>query len=216
MWTQEKFRQLLECKPQGRRGIVVSNRQPYIFNLFDGETKCTVPAGGVTSAIDPLMQATSGTWIAHGAGDADSSVVDLDNKVMVPPDAPTYAQRLVWLTEEEEHCYYSGFSNEALWPLCHNAHVEPIFDPHDWEIYQVVNQKFAEAVLHEIDGQPAAVFVQDYHLALLSRYLRNVEPDITIGQFWHKKYWTAFWETTFWASTLGFMVRTSLTRSLKT
>ena len=185
MWTQEKFRQLLECKPQGRRLIVVSNRQPYIFNLFDGETKCTVPAGGVTSAIDPLMQATSGTWIAHGAGDADSSVVDLDNKVMVPPDAPTYAQRLVWLTEEEEHCYYSGFSNEALWPLCHNAHVEPIFDPHDWEIYQVVNQKFAEAVLHEIDGQPAAVFVQDYHLALLSRYLRNVEPDITIGQFWH-------------------------------
>ena len=185
MWTQEQLQRLVQSQLGDRRLVVVSNRQPYIYDLVDGEPRCTVPAGGVTSAIDPLMQACNGTWIAHGAGNADPLVVDQHNKVLVPPDAPTYAQRMIWLTEEEERHYYSGFSNEALWPLCHNAHVEPKFDSHDWETYKAVNQKFAQAVLKEIAGRPAVVFAQDYHLALLSRFLRDVKFDIIIGQFWH-------------------------------
>ena len=148
------MQRLIQRKLGDHRLVVVSNRRPYIYDLIDGETSCTVPAGGVTSAIDPLMQACNGTWIARGAGKADPRVVDQDNKVMVPPDAPTYAQRLIWLTEEEERRYYSGFSNEALWSLCHHAHVEPKFDSHEWETYKAVNQKFAQEVLNEINGRP--------------------------------------------------------------
>ena len=106
-----------------------------------------VPAGGLTAALDPMMQACGGTWVAHGGGTGDRLVVGAGNRVMVPPDDPSYTLRLLWLTEEEERGYYYGFSNQALWPLCHNAYTEPVFDSGDWETYRAVNQLFAREVL---------------------------------------------------------------------
>ena len=185
MWSKEDLKQMVQREIGDHRLIVVSNRQPYIHELLDGELRYTVPAGGLTTALDPLMQESGGTWIAHGGGSGDWSAVDGDNKIMVPPDNPAYALRLVRLTEEEERGYYHGFSNTTLWPLCHNAYTEPVFDVGDWQTYQAVNQKFSEQVLDEIDGRPAAVFTQDYHLALLPRLLREADPDIITGQFWH-------------------------------
>ena len=167
------------------RLLVVSNRQPYIHEMVEGKLRYLVPAGGVTTAIDPLMQESGGTWIAHGGGKGDWYAVDEKNKIRVPPDDPTYTLRLVWLTEEEEEGYYYGFSNTALWPLCHNAYIEPVFDTGDWETYKAVNKEFAKQVLDEIDGRPAAVFTQDYHLALLPRLIREADPDVITGQFWH-------------------------------
>ena len=162
----------------------------------------------MTTALDPLMQECGGTWIAHGGGKGDWYAVDEQNKIMVPPDDPAnespclgergieavgparigrlpYALRLVWLTEQEEQGYYYGFSNEALWPLCHNAYTEPVFDAGAWDMYREVNQEFANHVINEIDGRPAAVFTQDYHLALLPRLIRDADPDVITGQFWH-------------------------------
>ncbi|PKB84342.1 MAG: trehalose-6-phosphate synthase [SAR202 cluster bacterium Io17-Chloro-G9] len=165
--------------------MVVSNRQPYVHELVDGKLQYASPAGGLTTAIDPLMQECGGTWIAHGGGQGDWYAVDEQNKVMVPPDDPSYALRLVWLTEEEARGYYHGFSNNALWPLCHNAYIEPVFDVGHWETYKAVNHEFAQQVLDELDGRPGAVFTQDYHLALLPRMLRDADPDILTGQFWH-------------------------------
>ena len=131
------------------------------------------------------MQECGGTWVAYGGGEGDWYAVDEKNRVMVPPDAPAYTLRLVRLTEQEERGYYYGFSNAALWPLFHNAYIEPVFELSDWETYRAVNQEFAEQVVDEIDGRPAAVFIQDYHLALLPRMLREADPDVIIGQFWH-------------------------------
>lgn len=185
MWSKEDLKQMVQREIGDLRLIVVSNRQPYIHELLDGELRYTVPAGGLTTALDPLMQESGGTWIAHGGGNGDWFAVDDKNKIMVPPDNPAYTLRLVRLTEEEERGYYHGFSNTALWPLCHNAYTEPVFDVGDWQTYQAVNQKFSEQVLDEIDGHPAAVFTQDYHLALLPRLLREADPDIITGQFWH-------------------------------
>ena len=167
------------------RLVVVSNRQPYIHELIDGKLHYASPAGGMTTAIDPLMQECGGTWIAHGGGQGDWYAVDEQNKIMVPPDDPSYALRLVWLTEEDARGYYQGFSNEALWPLCHNAYIEPVFDVGHWETYKAVNREFADQVLDELDGRPGAVFTQDYHLALLPRMLRKADPSILTGQFWH-------------------------------
>ena len=164
---------------------VVSNRQPYIHELVEGELRYAAPAGGLTTAIDPLMQECGGTWVAYGGGQGDWFVVDEQNRVAVPPDDPAYTLRLVRLTEAQERGYYYGFSNEALWPLCHNAYTEPVFDAEDWETYRAVNREFAHQVLDEIGGGPAAVFTQDYHLALLPRFIREADPDIITGQFWH-------------------------------
>ena len=184
-WTREKLRRLVHREIGDYRLIVVSNRQPYVHDLVGGELSYASPAGGLTTAIDPLMQECGGTWVAYGGGKGDWLAVDEKNRIQVPPDDPSYTLKLVWLTEQQQQGYYYGFSNEGLWPLCHNAFIEPTFKTSDWETYQAVNNEFANAVLEEVDGRPAAVFTQDYHLALLPRLLRDADPDIITGQFWH-------------------------------
>lgn len=185
MWTKEGLQQIVRRELGDYRLIVVSNRQPYVHQLVDGKVHYEVPTGGLINAIDPLMQACGGTWVAHGGGTGDRLVVEAGNKVMVPPDDPKYALRLLWLTEQEEQGYYYGFSNDALWPLCHNAYTEPTFELRDWQTYQRVNESFAGNILDEIGSKPAVVFIQDYHLALLSRLLRSADADVITGQFWH-------------------------------
>ncbi len=143
------------------------------------------PASGLVTALDPIMRAAGGTWVAHGSGSADRETSDSRGRLNVPPDKPSYTLRRIWLTQEEEQGYYYGFSNRALWPLCHIAYTRPIFDAADWEQYSRVNAKFAEAVLEEIDGAPAIVLVQDYHFALLPRIVKSRRPDAIISHFWH-------------------------------
>jgi trehalose 6-phosphate synthase len=184
-WTRERLESVARERLGGARLIVVANREPYI-HTFDGEKlRCTTPASGLTTALDPVMRACGGTWVAHGSGDGDRAASDTFGRVAVPPQDPSYTLRRVWLTKEEEQGYYYGFSNEAFWPLCHIAYARPRFDSKDWEQYVQVNRKFSEAVLEEADGGPAVVFIQDYHFALLPRLLRTARPDLVIVQFWH-------------------------------
>ncbi len=138
------------------------------------------------SALEPILDACDGTWIAHGSGDADSEVVDAHDRLRVPVDDPRYTLRRVWLSKEEEEGYYYGFANEGLWPLCHIAHTRPIFRAEDWQHYQEVNRKFTDAVLEEIEDTPKpVVLVQDYHFALLPRLLKEKRPDARVAIFWH-------------------------------
>jgi len=82
------------------------------------------------------MQACEGTWVAQGSGDADKEVVDKDNKVGVPPEDPRYSLKRIWLSKNDEEGYYYGFSNEALWPLCHIVYNRPVFNEADWNTYK--------------------------------------------------------------------------------
>ena len=185
MWTKDDLQQIVRRELGDYRLIVVSNRQPYVHKLVGGKVHYEIPTGGLVTAIDPLMQSCGGTWVAHGGGTGDHLVVEAGNKVMVPPNDPKYALRLLWLTEQEEQGYYHGFSNDALWPLCHNAYTEPTFENRDWQTYKRVNQLFAGQILEEIGSKPAVVFIQDYHLALLPRLLRSADAEVITGQFWH-------------------------------
>ena len=166
--------------------VVVSNREPYIHSRSaDGSVTWSPTTGGVSVALDALMRERGGVWIAHGAGDADKLAVDDDDRVRVPPDAPAYDLRRIWLTEAEEHHYYDGFANEGLWPLCHVAHVKPVFRTEDWRIYQSVNRRFAHTVHAELPDVAAPIFVQDYHLTLVPRFLRELRPGARVALFWH-------------------------------
>lgn len=185
MWTQESLKELVKSKLADYLFIVVSNREPYVHTYAGNEIKCEVPASGLTTALDPVMRACGGTWIAHGNGDADMEVVDKHQKVPVPPGDPRYSLRRVWLSKQEEEGYYFGFSNEALWPLCHIAYTRPTFSESDWNTYKKVNNLFAEHVLSEVGSRKAFVFVQDYHLALLPRLIKERNPNIITAQFWH-------------------------------
>jgi len=141
--------------------------------------------GGVSVALDALMRQRGGTWIAHGAGDADRQVCDEDDCVRVPPDEPLYTLHRIWLSDTEERQYLAGFANEGLWPLCHMVHVKPVFRAEDWEAYRAVNKRFAEAVVGHLTDLSTPVFIQDYHLALVAAELRRIQPKARTALFWH-------------------------------
>ncbi len=184
-WTPETLRAILHAELRGQEVIVASNREPYIHVRHGGDITMWRPASGLVTALEPIMRACSGTWIAHGGGSADREVVDAHDRVAVPPEQPAYQLRRVWLSLEEETGYYYGFANEGLWPLCHIAHVRPVFRTADWEQYIKVNRTFARTVVEESKSPDPIVLVQDYHFALLPRMIQEALPAATIIAFWH-------------------------------
>jgi alpha,alpha-trehalose-phosphate synthase [UDP-forming] len=186
MWTADRLAVHVRDRLEDGRLFVVSNREPYIHVRRGKAVEVSVPASGVVTAIEPVLQACDGTWVAHGSGDADLETVDAHDRLLVPPDDPRYTLRRVWLNKEEEEGYYYGFANEGLWPLCHIAHTRPLFRANDWKHYQEVNRKFADALLEEMEnvGRPV-VLVQDYHFALLPRMIKERRPDARVAIFWH-------------------------------
>lgn len=186
LWTPELLKEHLRVKLQGRSVFVVSNREPYSHVRSGKRIECIVPASGLVTALEPVLAACGGTWIAYGSGDADSLTVDQEDKLMVPPEEPQYTLKRVWLTKQEEMGYYYGFANEGLWPLCHIAHTRPTFRAEDWRYYQLANEKFAKATLTELEGvDEPCVLIQDYHFALLPRLIKENRPDSRVGLFWH-------------------------------
>jgi trehalose 6-phosphate synthase len=185
IWSPEMLRGVLREKLLGDEILVVSNREPFVHVRTDHGITLQRPASGLVTAMEPVMRAFSGTWIAHGSGSADRDTVDEHDRLRVPPDKPSYTLRRVWLTPEEEQGYYYGFANEGLWPLCHIAHVRPVFRTPDWLQYLRVNRRFADAVRAEARTDDPVVLVQDYHFALLPRLVRERMPKATIITFWH-------------------------------
>src|ERR1700691_3105225 len=186
MWTADRLAVQVQSRLDGGRLFVVSNREPYAHQRNGKSIEVVVPPSGLVTALEPVLNACDGTWIAHGSGDADTEVVDAHDRLRVPPDNPRYTLRRIWLNKEEEEGYYYGFANEGLWPLCHIAHTRPIFRAQDWQHYQEVNRKFAAAVLEEIKDTPKpVVLVQDYHFALLPRLIKEKRPDARVAIFWH-------------------------------
>ncbi len=163
--------------------FVVSNREPYSHDREDGEITVSRPAGGLTAGLDPVMQRTEGTWIAWGDGDADFEVAD-DGRVRVPPDDPSYTLSRVRLSEEDLEGYYYGYSNQALWPLCHGMIYPTRCDGRDFERYREVNRRFADAVTDEAD-EGSLIWFQDYHFGLAPRFVRREVPEALLAQFWH-------------------------------
>ena len=184
-WTPQRLKQTLNRYLHGERVVIVANREPYVHERTANGITVLHPASGLVTALEPVMRACSGVWIAHGSGSADKETVDRHSRVRVPPGEESYLIRRVWLSAEEEKGYYYGFSNEGLWPLCHIAHARPVFRSEDWKHYQAVNQRFADAVCKEVDSEDPIVLVQDYHFALAPRLVRERLPRATVIMFWH-------------------------------
>lgn len=185
-WTPERLKELVRERLQGKPLFVVSNREPYMHIRKGKEIECIVPASGLVTAIEPVLKACGGMWIAQGSGDADREMVDKDDKLKVPPEEPQYILKRIWVDKKLEEGFYSGFSNEGLWPLCHIAHTRPTFREEDWEAYKTVNKKFATSVLKEIeDVSEPNILIQDYHFALLPEMIKAKRPDARVAIFWH-------------------------------
>lgn len=186
VWTAERLNEEMKKLLQERMMIVVSNREPYMHVKKGKELECIVPASGMVTAMEPILKACGGLWIASGTGEADRDTVDEHDKVQVPPYENKYTLRRIWLTKEQEHHFYYGFSNEGLWPLCHIAHTRPVFRKRDWDYYCEVNEMYANAVLQEIENtEDPFILIQDYHFALLPQMIKAKRPDARVAIFWH-------------------------------
>lgn len=185
-WTSGRLKEFIKAYVKGRPIYVLSNAEPYVHRHTKKGIECHMPPGGPVAALDPIMEATGGMWIAYGRGDADKEVSDAEGKLRVPPDEPSYTLKRVWLNEQEVKGYYDGFSNEAMYPLCLMVHVRPIFRKEDWQTYKQVNVKFATTLLEEIRGvERPIVLVHDYHLALVPALIKKARPDAQVAIFWH-------------------------------
>ncbi len=186
IWTEERLKQFVKLRLAGRMLVVVSNREPVSHYREGGRTSARTPASGLVTAMEPMMRACGGVWVAHGSGDADAETADARGRLGLPEDDPRYTLRRVWLTKEEEQGYYYGFANEGLWPLCHIVHTRPVFRPDDFAYYAEVNRKFAATVLDEIrEAESPLVLIQDYHFALLPALVKAERPDARVAIFWH-------------------------------
>jgi trehalose 6-phosphate synthase len=184
-WDADRLKSTLSRLLLGERVIVVANREPYIHEQTNGDVRVLHPASGLVTALEPVMRACSGVWVAHGSGSADRRMADAHGRVLVPPGEGRYVLRRVWLSPEEEQGYYYGYANEGLWPLCHLAHTFPVFRRSDYSQYDRVNERFADAVAQEADADDPIVLVQDYHFALAPQKIRKRLPRATIITFWH-------------------------------
>ena len=185
MWTKQSLQEAMREKMRDYRFIIVSNREPYIHEHSGKRIKCIKAISGLVIALDPVIQASGGVWVACGSGDADRDVVDKHNKIQVPPEDPSYTLKRVWLSKEEESGYYYGYANCALWPLSHISYEKPTFNAADWEYYKAVNMRFADNVLEEAAGGKCFIWLQDYHLTLAAKYIREKNPKAIISLFWH-------------------------------
>lgn len=184
-WNAETLRRITADELPDLDAIVVANREPYIHNYEDSRIVLQTPASGVVAALEPVMRACGGTWIAHGSGSADKAVVDRHDRIAVPPNDPQYKLRRIWLSDDEQDGYYYGVANEGLWPLCHMAYNRPVFRRADWDQYKAINQRFADAVIEESRSNDPVVLIQDYHFALVPEILKRRLPEATVVTFWH-------------------------------
>ncbi|HTL11489.1 MAG TPA: trehalose-6-phosphate synthase, partial [Bdellovibrionota bacterium] len=184
-WTPSRLRTEVQKVFGDTPLCVIANREPYVHNRNGSKVEVLLPASGLVTAVEPIVRACSGLWIAHGSGSADRETADPSGKLLVPPGNPEYGLKRVWLTKAEEQGYYYGFSNEGLWPLCHIAHTRPSFSSQDYDAYRKVNEKFARAFLDEHRESDPVALIQDYHFALLPQMIRSKRPNATLSLFWH-------------------------------
>ncbi|MGH9561867.1 MAG: alpha,alpha-trehalose-phosphate synthase (UDP-forming) [Terracidiphilus sp.] len=185
-WTAQRLGAYVRDKLGGGKLYVVSNREPYVHTRRGDRIEVSAPASGLVAALEPVLGACDGTWIAHGSGNADAETVDAHDRLRVPPGEMRYTLRRVWLSQEEEDGYYYWFANEGIWPLCHNAHTRPIFRSADLEQYVRVNRRFADVLAEEVSGEEQpVVLIQDYHFALLPRLVKERLPHARVAIFWH-------------------------------
>ena len=184
-WDSLSLRQLVRERLAGQQIMVVSNRQPHSHIRDEGRVRIEQSAGGLVTALEPVIRACGGTWIAHGSGNADREAVDRSSGWIAASSAGNYRLRRVWLSASQQLGHGDGFSNAGLWPLCHLAHVPPRFRQADWRQYVDVNRLFAQAVVSESREPDPIVLVQDYQLALVPAMVRKHLPAATVVSFWH-------------------------------
>lgn len=185
-WTSEDLREWAREQVGSGELLILAHREPFSHARgVDGSVLVSHSTSGLVAALEPLLRACGGVWIAHGSVAAGAADLQQHDALTVPPEEPSYRLRRVWLDAEELQGYYDNFANQGLWPLCHRVHVRPLFRPDDFNSYWNINGRFVDAVCEEAATDTPIVLVQDYHFALAPQMIRERLPRSTIATFWH-------------------------------
>jgi trehalose 6-phosphate synthase len=151
--------------------VIAANRLPVMRTDDDWAPS----PGGLVRALFPMLRDSGGTWVGWtGVPDDQAQPFSVEGVDLHP----------VSISAEEIELYYEGFSNDALWPLYHDALRESTYSAEQWDAYVRVNERFARA-LADIAPPNAIVWVHDYQLQLVPKMLREQRDDVTIGFFLH-------------------------------
>jgi trehalose 6-phosphate synthase/phosphatase len=151
------------------RLIVVSNRLPFALDSPSEDLWTVTPAaGGLVSAVEPVLRERGGTWIGW-PGIAGK----IPNRPLAEATRDAgYEVVPVALSETERDEFYYGYSNEVIWPLFHDLQNFCNFEPGYWQAYKAVNDRFADAIAR--CAQPDDfIWVHDYHLMCVAQALRE-------------------------------------------
>lgn len=161
--------------------IIVSNRLPVKISKTDNEYILSTSEGGLATGLGSVYKHGNNKWIGWPgieiteADDRDKMTAQLDELSLIP----------VFLEQEEINQYYEGFSNEVLWPIFHYyISTYAVYKQSNWEYYNIVNNKFKDAIL-KIAEPGDVIWIHDYQLLLLPSMIRNELPDVSIGFFLH-------------------------------
>jgi trehalose 6-phosphate synthase len=170
-WTFERLDAWLRTSVRREPVIVLSHRAPGDDDRAAGSLE---PSSGLVNGIEPLLRACSGVWVAHGREAGDQAGA-----------RQPYRVRQLGFEDDEQRRFYEGFASDALWPMCHRAHVRPVFRPDDFTTYWNVNARCADTVCDEASGDSPLVIVHDYQFALAPQRIRERLPHSRILTFWH-------------------------------
>ena len=163
-----------------RRLLVLSNRLPELRSTEGAHEGRKQSVGGLVSALRPVLERSKGIWLGW-SGRTRSDAVPTDVGVDV---VQGIAFAWVDFPEEWQRGYYNGASNSALWPLFHSFPGRVSFAWKDWEAYRAANLSFA-TVAGTLIGPAETIWVHDYHLLLLGKYLRARGFRGRVGFFQH-------------------------------
>lgn len=173
----------VELTGEGGRLVVASNRLPVVVERTDGGWEAEPAAGGLVTAMSPLLREHGGCWVGWpGAVEVGSE--ELDALLAPLGEREGYEFVPVALTREERDDYYFGFANEVLWPLLHDLQSKFRFAPEYWDAYRRVNRKFAR-VLERVAGGGDFIWAHDYHLMGVAEALRRRGYRGRVGYFLH-------------------------------
>ena len=174
-----------------RKLIVVSNRGPISYGRERGERIAKRGAGGLVTALAPLVSHHDVTWLASAISNEDRAVAAEGTVDQTAPDGSCYRLRLVAHPPVAYDLYYNVIANPVLWFVQHGLW-ERKHDPGQdlgpaWDDgYVPVNSDFADAVVEELERQPeAAVLFHDYHLYVAPALVRERHPEVALAHFTH-------------------------------
>jgi trehalose 6-phosphate synthase/phosphatase len=169
---------------QGRGSlVVVSNRLPFTAVHSEGRVRFKRSPGGLVSALDPALSRRGGVWIGWPGVETEEAASTVE-MLSPSPRSSKVSYRSVALSRREVALYYGGFSNRTLWPLFHYFLGRTEINATTWAVYELVNERFAQAAAEEGD-EKALVWVHDYQLLRMPRYLRRLTPRRRIAFFLH-------------------------------